>query len=339
MFPIADARTPGEEVSHELKRTMIEIGTPVCSSLGELRDHLVRLRSEVAAAAESCGLAIMAAGTHPITGTVDDDITDEPDYADLADRYAHLAHEQNVCGCHVHVSISDRELAITAMNHVRPWLPVLLALSASSPFWDGTDTGYASYRTEIFGRWPTAGPPEPFIDRADYDEVVAQLLASDSIDTPSRIYWDARPSVRYETLEVRVADVCTSLDDAVLVAGLTAAIVRWGVAAAIAGEALPVVRPELLRAARWRAARFGLSGDLVDVFDRRSRPASEVLERLLDTARPELERWGEGDRITQLLDATIARGTSADRQRAVHARRGSADDVVAWLLHETAAVR
>ena len=248
VFPIADARTEGEEVSHELKRTMIEIGTPVCSSLGEVRDHLVRLRSEVASAARSCGLAIIAAGTHPMTATVDDDLTDEPDYVDLADRYARLADEQNVCGCHVHVGVSDRELAIAALNFVRPWLPVLLAVSASSPFWDGADTGYASYRTEIFGRWPTAGPPEPFIDRADYDDVVAQLLATDGIDTPSRIYWDARPSVRYETLEVRVADVCTSLDDAVLIAGLVGALVRRGVAAALAGDTLPVVRPELLRA-------------------------------------------------------------------------------------------
>ena len=238
MFPIADARTPGDEVSHELKRTMIEIGTPVCSSLGEVRAHLERLRGEVASAAATCGLAIIAAGTHPITATLDDDLTDEPDYVDLADRYARLAYEQNVCGCHVHVGITDREVAIAASNFVRPWLSVLLAVSASSPFWNGADTGYDSYRTEIFGRWPTAGPPEAFRDRADYDDVVEQLLATGTIDSPSRIYWDARPSVRYETLEVRVADVCTSLDDAVLLAGLTGALVRTGVAAALAGEEL-----------------------------------------------------------------------------------------------------
>ena len=271
-----------------------------------------------------------------MTATVDDDVTDESDYVDLADRYALLAHEQNVCGCHVHVGISDRELAIAALNFVRPWLPVLLALSSSSPFWDGTDTGYASYRAEIFGRWPTAGPPEPFRDRADYDDVVAQLLASESIDTPSRIYWDARPSMRYETLEIRVADVCTSLDDAVLVAGLTGALVRRGVTAAIAGEALPVVRPELLRAARWRAARFGLrpisSTSSNDAADRRMTSSIAC-----STSPPRSSSGGANSTASSsLLDAVVARGTSAQRQRDVYADGGSIDDVVEWLLRETA---
>jgi carboxylate-amine ligase len=336
VLPEADERGVGEDVSHELKRTQIEIGTVVCSSLEDVRADLVRLRTEVSAAAAANGLAILAAGSHPMASMLDDDITDEPDYRAIADRYAHLAREQTVCGCHVHVGVADRELAIAALNVARPWLPVLLALSASSPFWDGEDTGYASYRTEVFGRWPTAGPPEPFASRAEFDGVVADLLATGSIDAPARIYWDARPSARYETIEIRVADVCTSIDDAVLVAGLAAGLVRAGVVAALDGAVPAPVRPEVVRAARWRAARYGLSGDLVDVVTMRAAPAADVVWRLVDVVAPQLAAWGELDRVTALVTDVLARGSSAERQRQEHARRRSLDDVVAWLVAASA---
>ncbi len=331
----ARRRTAPEQVSHELQQTQIEIGTPICRGLDEVRAELRRLRSEVATAATGRGLAIAAAGTHPFVKPDEERFTDKDAYLALADRYAHLASEQKVFGCHVHVGIADRELAIATMNHIRPWLATMLALSASSPFWAGLDTRYASYRTEVFGRWPTAGPPELFSSAAEFDDVVAQLLGTGSIDAPARIYWDVRPSAKFATLELRVADVCTSLDDAVMIAGLAGGLVRHGAALAAAGRPPDAVRPEVLRAARWQAARYGISGDLVDVGALRAAPATDVVGRLLADLDPALDEWGEREHVTDLVHQVVARGTSAQRQREVYRRRGSLDDVVDWLLAET----
>jgi carboxylate-amine ligase len=336
VLPDAESRVRGDEVSTELQQSQIEIGTPICRTLSEVRDELRRLRSRVAAAADAHGLAVLAAGSHPKANGPGRQITDKAAYEELGQRYAHLADEQLVFGCHVHVGVVDRELAIAAMGHLRPWLAPLLALTVSSPYWDGTDTGYASYRTEVFGRWPTAGPPELFRDRREFDDVVAQLLATGSIDDPARIYWDVRPSARFETLELRVADVCTSLDDAVLVAGLAGALVRTGVRLAEAGRPPSALRPELMRAARWRAARYGLSADLIDPEARRSAPAAAVIAQLLDFVAVALDEWGEREHVTELTETVLAAGTSAQRQREVYARRGSLDDVVDWILAETA---
>lgn len=337
VFPAAIARVGNDHVSHELKQTQIEVGTPVRTTLGEVRAELARLRTEVGAAANDCGLAIVAAGSHPTAPLVANDFVDDPHYRELVARYAHLAQELVVFGCHVHVGVVDKEEAIAALNFVRPWLPVLLAVSTSSPFWDGGDTGYASYRSEVFGRLPTAGLPEPFSSRAEFDEVVAQLLATDTIDAPTSVHWDARPSARYETVEIRIADMCTSLDDAVLLAGLAGALVREGVTACRSGRQVLAVRPEIVRAARWRAARYGLTGDLIDVIDICTRPAGDVVARLLELLTPALDRWGELDHMSGLVDQVLQRGTSAQRQRAVFDEKQSLTDVIDWLVDETAA--
>ena len=201
--------------------------------------------------------------------------------------------EQVVFGCHVHVGIDDREAAIQTMNRVRPWLPVLAALTVNSPYWLGGDTGYASYRTEIWNRWPTAGMPQAFASRAEYDALVETLVATGSVREPTKLYWDMRPSTRQETLEFRVADVCMGVEEAVLVAGLARALAFTCLQAALADEPDPVPRPELLRAAKWRAARHGLAADLVDVLGGQARPATEMVQRFLAAVRPGLEAAGD----------------------------------------------
>ena len=335
VLAVADDQV-SDDVSHELQQAQIEIGTPICRTLEEVRAELVRLRTAVGAAAAERGLAIVAAGSHPVASVDGGGITDEPEYRMIAEQYAHLAREQVVFGCHVHVGIADRELAIAAMNHARPWLPVLLAVSTSSPFWDGIDTGYASYRCVVFTRWPTAGSPELLASRAEYDEVVRQLLATKTIDDRARIYWDARPSARYETIEVRIADVCTSIDDAVMVAGLVGALLRHGAAAALAGEPPPPARPEIVRAARWRAARYGMTDELIDVVGTKSAPAPDIARKLLTVLEPSLDEWGELELVTSLVEQVVERGTSAERQRKLLHRTASLDAVVDWLVDETA---
>jgi carboxylate-amine ligase len=240
-----------------------------------------------------------------------------------------------VSGCHVHVGVADPELAIQVMNRVRLDVPVLLALSANSPFWGGVDTRYASYRTEIFHRWPTTGLPEPFTSRAEYDALVATMHAVDAIDAPARLYWDLRPSARYPTLELRVADVPLTVDESVTVAGLFRALVVEAAGQVRAGVPVPAVRPELLRAALWRAARYGLEEDLIDVRAPASRPATEVLGALVERLRPHLDALGDTERVGRGVARVIEEGTGAERQRRAFARRGSLDDVTEAIAAAT----
>jgi carboxylate-amine ligase len=334
VLPTATAAV-GDQVQPELHQSQIEIGTTVCRTLSEVRAELVLLRSRVAGAAEAEGFRLVAAGAHPFARRTEQRVTEDPTYEALAVDFGHLADELLVFGCHVHVAVADPELAIQVMNRVRPWLPALLACSASSPFWEGVDTSYASYRTQVFGRFPTTGIPSAFADRADYDAMVAELIATGAVDSPARVHADVRPSAKYPTLEIRAADVCTSVDDAVLLAGLVRGLVASAADEAQAGVPTAILRPELLRAAQWRAARYGLDADLIDIGAVRSAPAAEVLRSLVAFARPGLEDHGDWDEVRLLLDQVLARGTSARRQRSVLEQTGDLRSVVEWLVEET----
>jgi carboxylate-amine ligase len=326
----------GDEVTTELFLSQIEIGTPVCETLADVRSELIRLRRSVIAAAEREGCRIAAAGTHPFSRWEEQEVTPKPRYFGIAHDFQQLAREQIIFGCHVHVGIPDREAAIRVMNRTRPWLATLLALTCNSPFWLGIDTGYASYRTELFQRFPMVGTPNILASRAEYDNLIAALVATGSITDASKIYWDVRPSSHFETLEFRVADVCMSVDEAVMMAGISRALVR-----ACHDEIrrdVPIVdpRPELLRAAKWRASRYGIEGELIDVQERRAVPATGLIQRLLAFLRPTLEEAREWDELSTLARETIARGTGSKRQREAFARRGQFEDVVDLLIEETA---
>jgi glutamate---cysteine ligase / carboxylate-amine ligase len=327
----------GERATSEMYLSQIEIGTPVCRSLAEVRGELVRLRREVIAAAEREGNGIAAAGTHPFSHWSDQQLTPKARYVGIAQDYQQLAREQLIFGCHVHVGIRDREAAIQVMNRSRAWLAPLLALAANSPFWLGADTGYASFRTEIWRRWPMAGTPQLFHSRAEYDRLVAALVETESIGDATKIYWDVRPSARFETIEFRVTDVCMSVDEAVMIAGLARSLAQRCYAQAVRDEQVNHARPELLRAAKWRAARYGLDADLIDTESERAVPAAELVEKLLAFVRPALEESREWDEISALVRATLRRGTGATRQRAAYARNGRLEDVVDLIVAETAA--
>lgn len=326
----------GDRVTPELYLSQIEIGTAICQTLSELRAELLRLRREVIAAAESKGNRIAAAGTHPFSHWKEQALTPKPRYVGIAQEYQQLAREQLIFGCHVHIGISDREAAIQVMNRARPWLASLLALSASSPFWMGVDTGYNSFRTQIWRRWPMSGTPQLFASRAEYDELVAALVATGSIEDGTKIYWDARPSARFETIEFRITDVCMTVDEAVMVAGLTRALAQTCDAEARRDAEFAHVRPELLRAAKWRAARYGLDADLIDAQGGSALPARELIEKFLDHLRDALEEGGEWKEVSTLVRETVERGTGASRQRAAYARAGSLEDVVDLMVRETA---
>lgn len=332
-------RAVGEEgqVDHEFKLAQVETGTPVCRTLDELTREITRLRTTLAAAAERVGAHLAAAGTHPFShwSGEETEVTPKESYLGLERDYQRLAREKIICGCHVHVGIPDPEAAIPVLNRVRLWLPAILALSVNSPFWLGEDTGYASFRTEIWRRWPTSGTPEPFGSRADYDRLVEVLLATGSIDDPARAHWDVRPSPRYPTLEFRVSDVCLTVDDAVAVAGLARALVRTCHAEAARGGPAPHPRAELLRMATWRAARYGLEGDLLDVVGERSVPAAEMIDTLLGFIRRALEEHDEWEVVSGLVHQIVHGGSGAARQRRAFRRAGRLEDVVDFVVDAT----
>lgn len=320
----------GREVDPELLPTQIETATPVCSDLRELGDHLIRLRTEVDAAARAEGCRIVASGTHPLVGAAAQ-VTDSRRYRDMAERFARIALEQVVCGCHVHIGLDDADLAIRVMNRTRPWLSVILALTVNSPFWNGIDTGYGSFRTQIWSRWPSAGPPAAFADRAEYDRRMQALVDVGVLSDRGMLYWDVRPSERFDTLEFRMADACLTTADTVMVAGLVRALT----ATCLEEErrnVQPTAAPlELLRAAQWRAARSGCSARLVDVGRRTSVPAHRLITSLLELVGPALRDAGDLKTITAAVRRTLDGGTGAERQRAVVERTGSFTELMDHL--------
>lgn len=327
----------GDDAQPELKLSQIESATGVCHTLAEARAEIVRVRRAVIGAAMKDGRRIVAVGTHPFSRPEAQTTTPKDRYEGIVSEFQELGREMVIFGCHVHVGLDDQEMRVQVMNRMRVWLAPVLALTANSPFWQGRDTGYASYRTELWGRWPFSGPPGLFASRAEYDALAEALVATGSIEDATKIYWDIRLPERMATVEFRVADVCMTIDEAVMAAGLARGLVRACYERALRGEPFPAVRPELLRAAHWRAARHGLEADLVDVDAARARPAAEVVEALLRFVRPALEATGEWDEVAALVHETVARGTGAARQRAAYRRAGRLEDVVDLIVAETAA--
>ncbi len=325
----------GECAAAEITKFQVEGKTPPCADLSELLEHLRRMRSTMGAAAARLGLGVMASGTPVLGDVVPPPINEHPRYELGVRTYRALHDEQSVCAGHVHVHLPDRERALLVSNHLRPWLPVLIALMANSPFWMGRDTGYASWRTLTWGKWPVAGPPPYFDSAADFDRLIAVLTESGVLVDPGTIFWDVRPSARLPTLEVRVTDVPATAEESALLAALVRALVVVALAEVERGDRGPRVSPELLRAAYWRAARDGLDGHGIDPGTGRLMTITDLVDDLIARVRDGLEEFGDLDAVTALLARLRASGGGAQRQRAAHVRRGSFEDVVDFQLRQT----
>ncbi len=328
----------GPRIHAEIATTQIETVSGICTSLEQLRAELVAARVEAAAAAAKAGVAVLPASTHPFGGWQQQGITAAPRYEAMVERWAGLASTQDICGCHVHVGVPDLETAVAVMDRARPYLPLLLAMTGSSPFHDGVDTGYDSYRTIWWSRWPTTGPPEYLGSAERFSEVVAGLVASGVIADGSHLYWDLRPSYHLPTVEFRLADVCTDIDDAVLHAGVVRSLVRVLAARYEAGEPCPQPRAELLRAARWRAARHGIGGQLFDPLLGALVDARVAVRRLLAELEDDLRDHDEWTEVSDLVIRLFSRGTSATRQRATWLRTGDRLEIAEGIIREGAAV-
>lgn len=324
----------GGDIGAELQRQQVETGTPPREQLADLGDDLRRWRDAAIVGARRTGARIVASGTSPMPVTPEP-MRDER-YQRMMERFGLTTAEQLTCGCHVHVSVESDEEAVAALDRIRVWLPALLAISANSPFWQGKDTRYASYRSQAMSRWPSAGPPDLFGSAEAYHDLVTDMVDSGVLLDKGMVYFDARVSARYPTLEIRVADVCLDLREAVLLAGLCRALVDTAAEEWRAGEEAPDVRTSMLRLATWQAGREGLEGRLLDPVTHRPLSAREVLTGLVDHVRPALEANGDLDLVKERLEHVLAEGNGAVRQRAVLAKTNRLGDVVAALARLTA---
>ncbi len=325
-----------QEIVHELFQCEVEIATDICHTLDDVRQALVQARTAVIEAAQENGAAIAAAGTHPFSPWQEQQFTPKDRYYALQEDLQQIIEELIILGCHVHVGVEDREMAVEISNRSRIWLPLLLSLTANSPFSEGKDTGYDSYRMALWCRLPTAGPPPFFQDYSDYQGFIQQLIDTDITNDPTKIYWDIRLSERFPTIEFRMSDVCASVEEAVMLAGLIRALAYTCYQDVMNNKPAVPVRGEMLKAAMWQAARHGLSGDLIDFETTESIPAKALLASFMSYIQPALAHFGDESIVNKEVEKILSEGNSAQRQRAVYRKTESMEAVVDEIVRRSA---
>ncbi|MGR0183672.1 carboxylate-amine ligase [Azospirillum aestuarii] len=341
MLEDCQEQAPGQ-IHPEFLRCQIEVGTPVCTTLTEARAELARLRATVAGVARAHNLAPIAASTHPFAAWEPQKHTNRDRYNMLARDLGAPARRLMICGMHVHVGIEDDDLRIDLMNQVRYFLPHLLALSTSSPFWRGQDMQRKSYRLAVWNELPRTGMPDSFQSFGEYQQQVNVLVNAGIIEDASKLWWDIRPSQRFPTLEMRITDVCTRLDDAVTVAALFRCLLRMLWRLRLTNVTWRPYKNLLIGENRWRAQRYGLDEGLVDFGRGTIVPYADLMEELIELTREDAERF---DCVAEVANARdiIRRGTSAHRQVAIYREaleQGATGwealaQVVDWLAEET----
>ncbi|WP_417520251.1 carboxylate-amine ligase [Minwuia sp.] len=340
----AQAAAPDQIVTPEFLRAQIEVGTRVCATVSEARRSLTELRRAVRDAVASEGLAFAAASTHPFAEWSLQHPTRKERYETLARDLQSVVRRLLICGMHVHVCIEDEELRIDLMNQARYFLPHLLALTTSSPFWQGRRSGLQSYRLTVFDALPRTGMPEAFGSWAEYDRLVKQFIHVGVIEDASKLWWDIRPSAKFPTIEMRVADVCTDIDDAITVAALYLCILRMLWRLKRSNQRWRIYPAALIRENRWLAMRHGAQGKLVDFGRGAQVPFADLIEEILELIAEDAEALGCQNEVRHAR--TIAmRGTSANRQMKTFEDRLAAGDddrtalkaVVAELVENTSA--
>ena len=320
---------------HELLETQIEISTPVCRDLATLRNALTVLRHATQQAAKRMGCRIMAAGTGIMPCLDPPPLVPGDRFARIAEAMGGLVTVSGVCACHVHVGVADRGRAVEVLNHIRPYLPVLQALGANSAVADGRDTGYASWRSILVSRWPTSGPSPRLASADHFDEVVARLQSIGVILDPGMLYWYARPSPRYPTVEVRASDVCPTVDEAVLMAALCRALVRTALGDIARRLAPPDLDERLLYAAHWRAAKDGLEGSVVDAQRGELCSGWQLVERFVAHVGLALADHGDMSTVRAALAKLRRHGSGAARQRHVLRQRRDVLEVARYAVGQS----
>ncbi len=330
----AAAKELGGRVTRELTRYQVEVRTDPHHCLTAFARQVRTMRAALARAAARYGLAVISSGAPVLSHPLPPSLSDGPRYARSQAMFGALDDEQSICACHVHIAMPDLATALHVSNHLRTWLPLIIALSANSPFYEGRDTRYASWRTMSWARWPAAGPPPHFESQAHFEDLVTHLIDTETIIDRSGLYWDIRPSHHVPTLEIRAADAASIPEDTVLLVAVVRALAYTALHDIEAGRPPMRPRPETLRAAYWRAARDGLSGQGIDLRTGRLAPAVSLFEHALKRIRPALEHHGDLEAVQTGWRRLQAQGNGADRQRAVYQRRNDLTDVVDDLIQQ-----
>jgi carboxylate-amine ligase len=330
------AGTPslGDQIKREMHQSIVEVGTRICEDVGELRSEMHHVRSQLTTSAERIGLCIAAAGTHPFATWVDQVISPGERYENIVEELQQLARSLLIFGLHVHVAVPDRHVAIDLMNAARYFLPHLLALSTSSPFWMGRDTGLKSYRTAIFRRFPRTGVPDHFGSWSEYENYIKLLVDLHCIDDAKKIWWDMRPHPVFRTLEFRICDVPTRVEDTIAIAALVQAIIVKLHNLYTKNMGFRLYRRALIEENKWRAARWGLDGKLIDFGKRAEVPMRDLAAELIEFVDDVVDGLGSRSEMDQIR-RIVAEGTSADRQLRVFHDSGDLKAVVQHVVEDT----
>ena len=323
-----------DQIRPEFLQSQVEAGTRICRNIQEARHEVIRMRRSILELAEREGLWVAAAGTHPFSSWARQEVSPFGRYPELARFLQDVGRRLLIFGMHVHIGIEDRALLIEVMNQIRYFLPHVLALSTSSPFWHGRDTGLKSYRSVVFESLPRTGIPQQFGSYADYRSYVDTLLTTGSIEEPTHIWWDVRPSEKFPTLEVRIPDMCTRVEETVCLAALVQAIVAKLVQLRQANQTWRVYRKNLLDENKWRAVRYGISEKMIDFGKGKEVMFPLLAEELLAWVDDVVDELGSRAEV-EYIDTILRNGTSADRQLATYRREMDLQAVVDQVVAET----
>jgi glutamate---cysteine ligase / carboxylate-amine ligase len=334
LLSAAASRGLGDQIKQEMHQSIVETGTNICDNVGQLRLEMHRTRRDLVSAAESTGLAVAAAGTHPFSSWIDQVISPGERYQNIVEEMGQLARSLLIFGMHIHVGMPDKQTTIDMMGMVRYFLPHLLALSTSSPFWMGRNTGLKSFRTTVFRRFPRTGIPEIFESWSAYENFVNLLVKLNCIDNGKKIWWDVRPHPTFGTLEFRMFDVTTKVEEAVAIAALTQALVVKLHRLYTGNMGWRVYRRALVEENKWRAARYGIEGKLIDFGKEAEVPMKQLLTELLELVDDVVDELGSRSAV-EYVNTIINEGTSAERQLRIYEQTGDLKDVVRHLVMET----
>lgn len=328
------ANRPGPAITTEMMQCQVEVGTEICTSIHQAREQIIMARRTVHELVSKHGLRFIAAGTHPFSKWHDQNITARDRYLGLELENQMLARQLLICGMHMHIGIENDDLRIDLMNQLSYFCPHLLCLSSSSPFWNGMDTGLMSYRSVVFEALPRTGIPPMLRSWNDYMEYIDIALKTNCIDEPTKIRWDLRPSPRYPTLEYRICDVCTNVEDAIAICSLKVALVAKLLKLRRNNMSWRQYRKELIQENKWRAVRYGLNGKLLDLGRQKEVQAIQLIIELLTFVDDVVDDLDLRDEISH-IQTILHRGTSADRQRKKYLETGSFKEVVLMLADDT----
>ena len=323
-----------EQVKAEMHQSVVEVGTNICKDITEARKEVTYLRKIIGEIATKQGLYFAAGGTHPFSRWQDQEITDHPRYHEIVDQLQDTARGNLIFGLHVHVGIPNREIGLKLMNQARYFLPHIFALSANSPFWLGRNTGFKAYRTKVFDKFPRTGIPDYFGSVADYDSYVNLLIKTNCIDNGKKIWWDLRLHPFFETIEFRICDVPMRIDETIALAALIQAIVAKIYKLMQQNLSFRDYSRALINENKWRAARYGISGKLIDFGKEEEVSTKDLIYELLEFVDDVVDELGSRHEL-KYIEKILEQGNGADRQLAIYAKTGDLKDVVDYMVAET----